>query len=185
MAGEHPEKVRRVILVGSAPFRARYAAEIRRRRRERLGPEAGKEFDELERRLRARTGRPSSRVLRRLGALAGVADSYELIPHTASRVETDSKAFRAVWAEAEALRRSGALVRSLRRVRSPVLVIHGTRDSHPLSGVVEPLRTVGVKLRVVALPRCGHEPWRERHARERFFAVLRDELAKAERHEPA
>jgi pimeloyl-ACP methyl ester carboxylesterase len=116
--------------------------------------------------------------LRRLGELAEVADSYELLPHPRPNGESDPRAFRAVWAEAEAMRRSGALGRLLRRVRSPVLVIHGTTDPHPLRGVVEPLRKAGVKLRVVALSRCGHEPWRERYARERFFAVLRKELAR-------
>ncbi|HEX2326884.1 MAG TPA: hypothetical protein VHQ00_15910 [Chloroflexota bacterium] len=40
----------------------------------------------------------------------------------------------------------------------------------------EPLERVLRDFRLVLLDRCGHEPWRERHARDRFHALLRHEL---------
>jgi hypothetical protein len=42
-----------------------------------------------------------------------------------------------------------------------------------------PLARVLRDFRFVLLPRCGHEPWRERHARDAFYAVLRQELSSA------
>jgi pimeloyl-ACP methyl ester carboxylesterase len=178
VAGEHPEKVRRVVLVGSGPFQARYAAETRRHRRQRLTRTQWREFEEIEHRLADPSSRTSPSALRRLGELAEIADSYELVPHPPVEVETDPATFRAVWAEADEMRKSGALVQALRRVRSPVVVLHGTSDPHPLTGVVEPLRRAGVEPRVVVLERCGHEPWWERYARASFFAELREELAR-------
>jgi hypothetical protein len=29
------------------------------------------------------------------------------------------------------------------------------------------------QLEYIGIPRCGHEPWRERHGREPFLAALR------------
>ncbi|MGA7475941.1 MAG: alpha/beta hydrolase [Thermoplasmata archaeon] len=178
VAGEHPEKVRRVVLVGSGPFQARYAAETLRHRRQRLTRSQWREFEELEHRLADPSSRASPSALSRLGELSEVADSYELVPHPPAEAEADPAAFRAVWSEADEMRRSGALVRALRRVRAPVVVLHGTADPHPLQGVVEPLRRAGVDPTVVVLARCGHEPWWERYAREPFFAELRKELAR-------
>lgn len=176
VASEHPELVRRVVLVGSGPLRSKYAREVRRRRRARLGPDRWREFEEAERRLSDPKSRPSASVLERLGRLTEAADSYALRPRSSTRVRLDAAAFRSVWAEAEAMRRSGALVRLIRRVRAPVTVVHGAEDSHPWEGVVEPLRGAGLKVRTVVLERCGHEPWRERFAREPFFATLTREL---------
>jgi len=84
--------------------------------------------------------------------------------------------FRKVWREAEELRRRGDLLRALRHLRVPVLVLHGRYDPHPVRGVVKPLRDAGADLRVVVLERCGHEPWWERYARNRFFDRLRREV---------
>ncbi|MGP8075388.1 MAG: alpha/beta fold hydrolase [Thermoplasmata archaeon] len=177
LAGEHPEKVRRVVLVGSGPFQERYAADIRRHRKQRLTRGQWQEFEEIQQRLSDRPSRASPALLRRFGELAEVADSYELLHQPPTEVRVDLMTFRAVWAEADTMRRSGALVGALRRVRAPVVVLHGTADPHPLHGVVEPLRRAGVEPRVVVLERCGHEPWRERYARDQFFAELRKELA--------
>jgi pimeloyl-ACP methyl ester carboxylesterase len=179
LAGQHPEIVRRVVLVGSGPFQERYAAEIRRRRKERLTRGQWQEFEEIQRRLSGRASRTPADALRRLGELADVADSYALLPRPPTEIAVDPTTFRTVWAEADEMRRSGALVRALRQVRAPVVILHGTADPHPLQGVVEPLRRTGVEPRVVVLERCGHDPWRERYARDQFFTELRKELSRA------
>ena len=179
VAAEHPEKVRRVVLVGSGPLRARYAPGIVRHRRARLTLAEWQEFKRVGRRLWTRTGRPSSSSLRRLGELAGVADSYQLLPRPRTEARVDPLAFRAISEEDGRMRRSGALYRAVRRIRAPVVVLHGADDSHPVEGVVEPLRDAGLRPRVIVFPRCGHEPWRERYARAPFFKVLRKEITRA------
>ena len=177
VAAEHPQLLRRVVLVGSGPLRAKYAREIRRRRQERLGPERWREFEKVERRLSDPKSRPASTALRRLGELSEASDSYSLLPRSSVQVPVNADVFRAVWGEAEEMRRSGALARALHRVRVPVTVLHGAEDPHPLEGVVEPLRKAGRNPHVIVLPRCGHEPWRERYARRPLFEALRRELA--------
>jgi pimeloyl-ACP methyl ester carboxylesterase len=55
----------------------------------------------------------------------------------------------------------------------PVLMLHGDHDPHPGPSTRDVLRARIPQLEYVELPRCGHSPWRERHARDRFFAYLR------------
>ncbi len=74
------------------------------------------------------------------------------------------------------MRRSGKLLEMGREITSPVVAIHGDYDSHPAEGVEKPLSAVLTDFRFILLENCGHKPWIERQARERFFAVLEEEL---------
>jgi pimeloyl-ACP methyl ester carboxylesterase len=74
------------------------------------------------------------------------------------------------------LRRSGRLLEMARKISSPVLAIHGDYDPHPAEGVEKPLSAVIRDFRFILLEKCGHKPWIERQARERFLAILEEEL---------
>jgi pimeloyl-ACP methyl ester carboxylesterase len=58
-------------------------------------------------------------------------------------------------------------------------MIHGDYDPHPGAATRDLLREQIPALEYLELQRCGHEPWRERHARDQFAAVLTDWLAQA------
>lgn len=49
------------------------------------------------------------------------------------------------------------------------VVIHGDYDPHPFEGVQGPLSPILKEFRFFLLKNCGHYPWLEREARERFF----------------
>ena len=172
----HPTLVGRLVLVGAAPFRARDADAVRDRRRKRLSPNERSEYETLGRRLSDPHARVSASAMRRLGTLTERVDSFAPVSHRRVGPPPDPALFRKVWREAEELRRRGDLLRALRHLRVPVLVLHGRYDPHPVRGVVKPLRDAGADLRVVVLERCGHEPWWERYARNRFFDRLRREV---------
>jgi pimeloyl-ACP methyl ester carboxylesterase len=55
-------------------------------------------------------------------------------------------------------------------------MLHGADDPHPGTLIHERLATCVPNLELVLLDRCGHEPWRERHAREPFLAALGERL---------
>ena len=55
--------------------------------------------------------------------------------------------------------------------------IQGDYDPHDISGVRPFLESCLRDVRFVVLPKCGHEPWRERHAHDRFYEILNTELA--------
>ena len=178
-AREHPELVRTLVLVGSGPFRARAAREVRRRRRARLSEAEWAEYVALGRLLAGSGGGDRVAAMRRLGELSEISDSYRPIAHRSVPVRLDPVALREIGDEASEMRRSGALARALRRLRVPVVVVHGSHDPHPVEGVVGPLRSAGLDPKVVLLSRCGHEPWWERSARDAFFRALEREIREA------
>lgn len=75
------------------------------------------------------------------------------------------------------MRRTGVLLEYARNVICPVVAIHGDSDPSLASGVSEPLASNLADFRFILLARCGHTPWRERFAREKFYEILLSELA--------
>jgi pimeloyl-ACP methyl ester carboxylesterase len=63
-----------------------------------------------------------------------------------------------------------------KRIKCPVVAIHGDFDSHPVEGVVRPLEGKVTSFRWYVIENCGHYPWIERRAREGFFLLLKKEL---------
>ncbi len=182
LAAREPALVRKLILVSSGPFEARYVAQLRATRMARLDAGERAEFEEVVAALGAPDAGGQDALLARLGALSARSDAYDLLDDPGAdsdRVGARGDLFRAVWGEAAALRRSGRLLALGQRIRCPVVAIHGDHDPHPAEGVCEPLAGVLADFRFVLLARCGHTPWRERHAREAFYAALRGELGPA------
>lgn len=173
VAARYPALAAKVILVGSGPFEERYAAGILETRLSRLGERERKEALVL---LEALQNRGGEAELARLGAVLKKADDFDPLPDDDEDCEFSPEIFRQVWGEAALLRKSGALLALGQKIRSPVVVIHGDYDPHPAEGVAEPLSRVLAGFRFILLEECGHTPWRERRAREWFYAVLEGEL---------
>jgi Predicted hydrolases or acyltransferases (alpha/beta hydrolase superfamily) len=175
-AARHPERVRKAILVGSAVYEDRYAAEIQTTRLSRLSSEEQRELDGLTARL---DGPDADAALARIGELSSKADTYDPLPPEKDTPPGDVRidVYQRVWEDAARLRTSGALLELGRAIRCPVVAIHGDYDPHPAAGVFEPLSRVVADFRFVLLERCGHEPWKERQAHALFFALLEQELA--------
>jgi pimeloyl-ACP methyl ester carboxylesterase len=185
VAASCPDLVRALVLVGSGPFEAEYARRIWPARMARLDDADRREAEELQRRLNEPGVAGAEALLARFGALTRGADAYDPLPRLGAddplpAPHGDRAAqetiYRRVWAEASELRRTGGLLDAASRVRCPVVAVHGEHDPHPADGVRVPLTRVLSDFRFVLLPRCGHEPWTERHARDAFQAVLRETL---------
>ena len=178
-AAHHPELVRKLILVASGPFDATYAQDIDTVRMNRLTPAEQSEAQQLIAAMRESPDDLNPELFARFGALMDRADTFDPLPDDDTGYESMFRPgiFRAVWPEAAELRASGELLDAVRRIACPVVAIHGDHDPHPAAGVREPL--VGCVLqdfRFVLLERCGHTPWRERHAREEFYRIVNQEL---------
>ncbi len=177
VAARNPSLVGKLILVSSAVFEERYAAGIMETRLSRLSSGERLTVDRLTRGLDDRAGKGKDRVFAQLGALIARADSYDPIPDIKDEViEYQHHVFQRVWGEAARLRGNGGLLAMGQAIRCPVLAIHGDYDPHPADGVRVPLSRVLSDFRFLLLERCGHCPWRERHARDSFYATLRNEL---------
>jgi pimeloyl-ACP methyl ester carboxylesterase len=175
-AARHPRLVRKLILVSSGGFEERYAALTHETRLARLSVEERGEVQRLLELFRNRSTASGNADFARLGELFFRADAFDPLPHEPPVVEFSLDIYKSVWGEATQLRRSGRLLEMAREISSPVLAIHGDYDPHPAEGVEKPLSAVIRDFRFILLERCGHKPWIERQARERFLAILEEEL---------
>ena len=175
-AARYPSFVRKLILVGSAPYEDKYAADITQTRLNRLSERERAEALSLMCTLNDLSIVAKNTPLARLGNLLSKADSYDPLPHNDEILECRYDVFQGVWGEAEQLRNSGKLLELGRRIKCPVVAIHGDYDPHPAAGVNEPLSRVLRDFRFILLEKCGHRPWLERSARDRFYNILRHEL---------
>jgi pimeloyl-ACP methyl ester carboxylesterase len=179
VAARHPAIVKKLILVGSGPFEEHYVAELQQARLSRLSEEERVEFEATLRALNDPTTEDKDGLLARLGGLAAKTDTYDPISggaEDADLVAACGDVFQSVWEYAARLRRSGDLLEMGRRIRCPVVAIHGDYDPHPAEGVQKPLAGVLGHFRFILLENCGHRPWTERQARDVFYRVLENEL---------
>ena len=177
IAARQPRLVRRLVLVGSGPFEERYVKGILAARLDRLSGEERLEARGLLDELHASTTAEGSKDFARLGELLRKADTYDPLTAATGAGEFQAQIYQGVWEEAAELRRSGRLLELAGRIRCPVVAFHGEHDPHPSAGVLEPLSRTVKDFRFILLEKCGHVPWLERHARERFYQLLRQELS--------
>lgn len=174
-AAAHPALVNRLVLVSSGPFEERYARDIQKTRISRLEAKEREAFMKLSQSLDRPAADNSDRVLRECGMMLSRADAYDPLPGDGVEAEPDFNVFHGVMNQALALRRSGALLARAGRITCPVTAIHGDYDPHPAAGVREPLARVLKNFRFFLLEKCGHYPWKEKHARDVFYKLLKEE----------
>lgn len=175
-AAEYPDLVKKLILVSFAPFASQYAGGIMKTRISRLDPiqraQARMYLDAWQ------SGTITDEAFAAFGALTEMADTYSPLPenHGDDLIPCRGEDYLGVWDEADAMRRSGALLSEASKIRCPVIAIHGHYDPHPYRGVEGPLTKAIDGFRFILLEKCGHTPWEERYARDDFFQILRDEI---------
>ena len=172
----YPALVSKLIMVGSAVFDDRYAAGIQKTRLSRLDAEAKREVYSLVKELNDDTVGDKDRLLKRLGELFTKADAYDPVTLDTEVIEVRFDIHEGVWGDAMKLRGSGELLEMGRKIKCPVVAIHGDFDPHPADGVERPLSQVLKNFRFIMLERCGHLPWIEREAMGRFYELVRGEL---------
>jgi len=172
-AARHHSSVKKLILVASAPFEEKYAANIMQTRLNRLKEEERAEALSLVKALNDPAIEDKDTPLARFGELISRADSYDPLPYDSELLECRFDIYRNVWEEASEMRSSGRLLELGKKIRCPVIAIHGDYDPHPYEGVKTPLSHILKDFRFILLEHCGHRPWVERAARDRFYKVLK------------
>jgi pimeloyl-ACP methyl ester carboxylesterase len=176
-AAAHPDLASQVIHVSGGPLEAHYAKGIRDTRISRLSESEAAEFRDLMARLAAGDTSDGEAIVARLTALCEIADVVAHLPgENPDALDFDAEAFGGVWPQAARMRETGELLQRFATIAGPVTAIHGADDPHPADGVRLPLLSALPSARFVLLERCGHTPWRERHARDGFYAALRAAL---------
>jgi pimeloyl-ACP methyl ester carboxylesterase len=175
LASRYPELVDKLILISAASFEQKYFNDLLQNRLRKIlsneSPELQKEWKKLTTKTRF-----NDDEFQRLGKLMTKADTYQPISQNSYVSNYQSEVFHSIWKEAEELRASGQLMEEVSKIKCRLCVIHGTFDSHPWQGVKHPLEKYFPKLDFHLLDKCGHEPWNEFFAREKFLHILKKSL---------
>jgi pimeloyl-ACP methyl ester carboxylesterase len=112
----------------------------------------------------------------KFGKLMTKADSYDPLKVKSVDLQFNPEIFEKVWKEASELRKNGKLLESVKKLRCPVVAIHGDHDPHPSEGVRKPLSAVLSDFQFLLLDKCGHTPWLEKQAWNKFYEIMKKEL---------
>lgn len=175
VAANYPALVKKLILVSSGVFDDTYAAAIMNTRSDRLSHEDRIVLDSLVTKLNDPEYREKNRIFAEFGTMIDRADSFDPLMHKSEGIEYRYDIYDTVWKQVQELRTDGGLVALGTHIHCPVVAIHGDYDPHPADGVKIPLSRVIKNFRFILLENCGHRPWLERTARDRFYAILNEE----------
>jgi len=174
VTAKNPDLVKKLILISSGPFESKYAEKIMPTRLAHLTHEEGERAKVLIDMFQK--GSFDNKAFQEFGALMSKADSLDPISEKKEKIEVQSNVYESVWKEAEKLRRSGKLLEYGKLITCPVVAIHGDYDPHPFEGVEKPLSRTLKNYKFVLLKDCGHHPWLEKQAKEKFYETLLKEL---------
>lgn len=181
-ASRYPSAVSKLVLVGCGTYDVGMRAQLRASIQERLGPEGRRRVAELEAELvAATTATQREAALQQIGAIHSELETYASVENDADPSEllpVDPVGHTETWNDVVRLQRDGVEPQLFSEIRAPVLMIHGDYDPHPGPATRDLLRNYIPQLEYLSLERCGHEPWREQHARESFAAALCDWLGR-------
>jgi len=176
-AARYRAGLKKLILVGSGVFDAENSARIADIRYSRLSNDQKREFDQLQGTLIKAGSAEQSKILKKLGSLFSASDDYDLIEENEIPVEVDFSIHSRVWSDfVERRDRPEELRKEFSRINLPTVVIHGDYDPHPIEGIRPFLESCIDSIEFHILPRCGHYPWKEKHARDKFYGLLQKEL---------
>jgi pimeloyl-ACP methyl ester carboxylesterase len=169
LAAKHPSLVKKIILVGSVPFETKYAEKIMAVRLSRLSEDEQSEMQNW-----IKCSNEDINAIQKIVKLFSKADNYRPVINVEGdhKVEFKSEVYQSVWPQAAELRRSGELLKLGQKIKCPVVAIHGDYDPHPAEGVKEPLSKNVTNFKFILLNNCGHSPWIEELARDKFYEIL-------------
>jgi pimeloyl-ACP methyl ester carboxylesterase len=173
-AARYPAAVRALALVGCGTYDTASRGEYARRFEAKLddaGRLRGQELRIAMERARGRVERDE--VLARRGAFAAEVQAVDLLPEAEDPVGADAAGHDETWRDVLRRQATGLEPQLFDAIESPVLMLHGADDPHPGTMIRDTLLRHIPQLEYIGIPRCGHEPWRERHGREPFLTALR------------
>ncbi len=172
----YPSYVKKLILIGSGAYEEKYAVDIMKTCLNRLNDEERREVLLLVEFLSGPAIKDKNTPMARFGELISKADSYDPWPHNSEILAYQYDIYQSVWEQAMKLRNSGKLLKLGKRIQCPVVTIHGDYDPHLSKGVKEPLSRILKDFKFILLGKCGHYPWFERSARDKFYSILKSEI---------
>jgi pimeloyl-ACP methyl ester carboxylesterase len=176
LAARHPDIVEKLVIIGTTPFNAKYQAEITGNRLLRLNEEERAEFFSLADIILDSSRENRSEAMAGLFRLANKADSYALLPLKDDVLEYQPDINISIGKDWRRLLDGSELLKIIPDIKCPVVAIQGDYDVNPAEAVKEQFSPVIKDFRFFLLEKCGHCPWYEKYARDRFYDILKQEI---------
>jgi pimeloyl-ACP methyl ester carboxylesterase len=173
-AGAHPEAAGPLVLIGCGTFDVTARGYMEATIEERTDDQLRLRLERLPEEI----SDPDERM-REMGRLIQPIYSYELIRGAENDAEPescDARGYEESWRDMIRLQEEGIYPRTFGEIKTPVLMLHGGFDPHPGQIIRASLEPHIAQLEYCEWERCGHSPWLEKHARDRFFEKLRQWL---------
>lgn len=171
-AAKYPDRVAAILLVGCGTFDAAARARLHATLDARATPELRAELAALEQRYPDAAERFSA-----AHRLSDPLYTYCRAPDADDDGDTfDLKGHLESWNDMLRLQGEGRYPAAFGAIDRPVRMLHGDYDPHPGTLVRDSLVPYLPQLEYVELERCGHSPWLEVYARDRFRAEARSWL---------
>ncbi len=172
-AAKYPELIKKVIIIGSGPFKENEAMQIESIRLKRMNELQIKKYKTLLRKLQ--NSGDKNQIFNQLGNLISTIDSYQLIENVEFGNHASLQVYQSVWPEAAQLRKHKLLLKICSQMPQPLVAIHGYYDPHPYEAIKNTFNKKD-NFKFILLKKCGHYPWYEKHARKKFMNILKKEL---------
>ena len=181
-AARFPERVSDLVLVGCGTYEESSRRILRESIQNRLSETEFRHLTDLQERC-ALEQDPTMRdeLFKEIGDAFMRAESYELIHESEPPVEiipADANGNVETWTDVLRLQHEEIEPGIFSAITAPVLMIHGDTDPHPGGQTHDLLLRYIPQIEYVEMERCGHEPWRERYARDHFLDILRKWILK-------
>lgn len=171
-AAAHPDSVGALVLVGCGTFDLKARARMKAILDERMTDDMRRRLERIEQDV----ADPDERLKAKYDIIGSLHDCDPLPPEEdpeAEAVPFDMRAHGETWNDMVRLQAEAVYPVAFAAIKAPVLMLHGDCDPHPGDMIRASLVPYLPHLEYRELARCGHSPWRERAARDEFFAVLR------------
>lgn len=175
-AARFPGRVSDLVLVGCGTYDTAARELLHRSVEKRLGATGLQKVSDLKNRLADELDTAiRDAILAELGAVYMKAEGYDLMEtgSGADDLPPDEIGHNETWNDVLHLQREKIEPAAFSAISARVMMIHGDADPHPGAATRDILRQFIPTLEYIALDRCGHEPWRERHARDPFIEAIR------------
>lgn len=166
-AGKYPKICKNIVLVGCPPLADQYVKEISLRRLRSLSGEERKIFQRVIDNVAA------GEDMKKVPGILEKSDNYCLESSEKLMADkADHEMYNRIWNEAIELRTSGELLTVFKNIQSKLFLVQGVCDPHPIEGVMKPLKENGIPCKTYILEKCGHNPFMEKYAKEKFYDIL-------------
>jgi len=175
-AARYPTLIKKLIIIGMPALEMKERPDYTPIWLSRLSEDEGVELITLQSLVLEGEEGDKSEAMRTLYRLIAKADSYAFNSEKDEVLEYQSGISNSVGTEFHEILKTTELLDIGTKIKCPVVAIHGDYDLRLASVMAEPLSGIIKDFRLVMLEKCGHYPWMERHARDKFYEVLRKEL---------